>query len=365
MRICCGAVFIFLIASGFSFGQVPEGWDQWLTDGLKADDQAEYEGAEKLLGQTCNLSLAQQLGPERLTRACLALSSAYSVQGKWENAADVTRLLVQAQAQLADTPPERRAEALIRSASADMADGKDKTAKKSIQAAIDLAREMDPEPASAAFSEIAELYAADEPKGFGANLLDAALSTLMAQPKKDTVSYVTAATKVGRALGAFERWQDATKLLLPLVETAEKRMDTKTEHDELWDAYDAAFSTAIAAFKMLGNDRQADRVKELHGGWPLVLTLGPGRLFASTLAFKVDPEYPPAAERHRINGFVILSALVDLDGRAHDIQVVKGVPYGFSWTAVKAVRKWRFNPAISNGEPAASRVLIELHLRRM
>lgn len=363
MWVFCGIAFLSLIASGISYSQVPAEWDQWVEDGLSAEDDSKYKDAEKLFGQACDVSLAQMLGSERLTRACLMLSRTYAVQGKWSKAADAARALVQAQAQFADSRPEDRAEALIRAAEADMADGDYDAATASIRQAADLTRELDLEAAAAAFVDISTFYMPAGPKGFGGDVLDAALRALMAQPNKDTAIYVATAAKVGRGLGAFERWEDATKLLLPLVEAAEKRFDVKPAYDELWGAYQSAASVVIAGLKALGDDRQADRVRELREGWPSKLNPRSGEALPPRLAHKVEPQYTAGARSNRIQGLVLLSIVVGADGRAHDIEVLKSLPYGLPWEAVRAIRKWRFKPGTLNGEAVSVRAQIEVHFR--
>lgn len=68
---------------------------------------------------------------------------------------------------------------------------------------------------------------------------------------------------------------------------------------------------------------------------------------------KVEPEYPELARKARVEGTVILNAVVRRDGTVDNIQVLKAPPadLGFSEAAIAAVRQWRYKPAMQNGRP--------------
>ncbi len=75
------------------------------------------------------------------------------------------------------------------------------------------------------------------------------------------------------------------------------------------------------------------------------------------------PEYSDKARRSRIQGTVQLKVIVAPDGKAHDITVTQGLGYGLDEQAVKSVKKWRFDPALRNGEPVPVEVPIEVSFR--
>ena len=66
-----------------------------------------------------------------------------------------------------------------------------------------------------------------------------------------------------------------------------------------------------------------------------------------------QPFYTEKAKRDRIQGVVILEAVVDEKGRVRAVKVLKGLPGGLTESAVNTVKKWRFKPATNNGEPVA------------
>lgn len=62
--------------------------------------------------------------------------------------------------------------------------------------------------------------------------------------------------------------------------------------------------------------------------------------------------YPSAAEAQGLQGFVTLSYDVGLNGLVKNVRVVASEPVGvFDDAALAALAKWRFVPAIQNGEP--------------
>jgi protein TonB len=68
------------------------------------------------------------------------------------------------------------------------------------------------------------------------------------------------------------------------------------------------------------------------------------------LVHKVTPTYPPLARQARIQGSVVLAALIGKDGSIQNLKVVSGHPMLTS-SALDAVRQWKYKPYFLNGEP--------------
>lgn len=68
------------------------------------------------------------------------------------------------------------------------------------------------------------------------------------------------------------------------------------------------------------------------------------------VAVRVAPEYPELAREAQVEGTVLLWALVGLDGRVDEVRVQRSVPL-LDGAARAAVAKWRFTPALANGQP--------------
>lgn len=65
---------------------------------------------------------------------------------------------------------------------------------------------------------------------------------------------------------------------------------------------------------------------------------------------KVEPTYPSQAFQDRVQGTVILKALISKEGAIEDLQVISGDPL-LSGAAIDAVKQWRYRPYTLNGEP--------------
>lgn len=64
-----------------------------------------------------------------------------------------------------------------------------------------------------------------------------------------------------------------------------------------------------------------------------------------------DPQYPDAARNARVEGVVIVEAIIDKQGRVKSTKIVKDLPMGLGDSAQRAIKTWRFKPATLNGKP--------------
>lgn len=78
---------------------------------------------------------------------------------------------------------------------------------------------------------------------------------------------------------------------------------------------------------------------------------GGGGTFTEPVRIRdVRPVYPPLARQLRVQGAVVLQAVIDPAGFVTDVEVVRSVAM-LDDAAIKAVREWRYDPARSNGNP--------------
>jgi protein TonB len=68
------------------------------------------------------------------------------------------------------------------------------------------------------------------------------------------------------------------------------------------------------------------------------------------LLLKVEPKYPPIARGARIQGQVVLSAIISKTGEIEDLALVSGHPMLVP-AAIDAVKQWRYRPYLLNGGP--------------
>jgi protein TonB len=83
------------------------------------------------------------------------------------------------------------------------------------------------------------------------------------------------------------------------------------------------------------------------GDAPLVIG---GDVRAPSLLERSDPEYPEVARKARLEGVVILQAVIGTDGRVEEIGVVKSASPILDEAAIRAVRRWRYRAATLNGK---------------
>jgi protein TonB len=76
-----------------------------------------------------------------------------------------------------------------------------------------------------------------------------------------------------------------------------------------------------------------------------------GDVAAPTKLSAPQPQYTEIARKARIQGVVIVQAIINKQGNVTDVKVLKGLPMGLDQSAVEAIRKWKFEPATLNGKP--------------
>jgi protein TonB len=78
------------------------------------------------------------------------------------------------------------------------------------------------------------------------------------------------------------------------------------------------------------------------------------------LVHKVTPQYPPLARQARIQGVVVLQALIGKDGGIQNLHVVSGHPM-LTNSALEAVKEWKYKPYYLNGEPVEVETTINVN----
>ncbi len=74
------------------------------------------------------------------------------------------------------------------------------------------------------------------------------------------------------------------------------------------------------------------------------------RMMEGNLIHRVQPQYPALAIIARVQGAVVLRAVIGKDGTIENVQAVSGSPL-LLHAAVDAVSQWRYRPYYLNGEP--------------
>jgi periplasmic protein TonB len=75
-----------------------------------------------------------------------------------------------------------------------------------------------------------------------------------------------------------------------------------------------------------------------------------GDVTAASIVTQTKPSYPPLARQARIQGTVVLHAIIDKEGKVAQVEVISGHPLLVA-SALEAVKQWRYKPTQLNGEP--------------
>jgi TonB family protein len=137
--------------------------------------------------------------------------------------------------------------------------------------------------------------------------------------------------------------------------------------------FDFAFSDKVHDEKLPPADQTAPAAPP-----PVATTAGPDKpklaipqrvrvaqgVSAGLLLYKVQPAYPPDAQQARIQGTVVLRALISKDGKVENLSLVSGHPM-LAPAAIGAVQQWRYKPYLLNGQPVevSTEVLVNFQLR--
>ncbi|MGH9585329.1 MAG: TonB family protein [Acidobacteriaceae bacterium] len=79
------------------------------------------------------------------------------------------------------------------------------------------------------------------------------------------------------------------------------------------------------------------------------LTVSPGIMAGQRIGGD-DPKYPAEAKKDKVQGTVILDAIIGKDGTIHKLHVISG-PKELRKSAADAVRTWKYKPYLLNGNP--------------
>jgi TonB family protein len=88
----------------------------------------------------------------------------------------------------------------------------------------------------------------------------------------------------------------------------------------------------------------------------------PSEAMQQRITHQVMPEYPEDARDAGVQGTVLLDAVVSAEGTVTQVKFVSG-PQALSLAAIDAVRWWRYEPYLVNGQPATVETTIAVNFR--
>lgn len=87
-----------------------------------------------------------------------------------------------------------------------------------------------------------------------------------------------------------------------------------------------------------------------------------GRIKEPTKVRHVPPVYPAIAQQARVEGIVIIEAIIGVDGRVQQARVLRSQPL-LDEAALAAVRQWLFTPTLLNGVPVPVIMTVTVHFK--
>lgn len=91
-----------------------------------------------------------------------------------------------------------------------------------------------------------------------------------------------------------------------------------------------------------------------------VLDTSFGNMNGPRFVYRETPTYPQIARKLGKEGRVVLRLTINEKGELLNIEIVESAPYGFTESAVEAIRKSKFLPATKDGRPVASRAILPI-----
>lgn len=79
--------------------------------------------------------------------------------------------------------------------------------------------------------------------------------------------------------------------------------------------------------------------------------------------YQPEPEFSEQARVAGYDGTCVLWLIVDANGMPRQIRVARPVGMGLDAKAIEAVQRWRFSPALKDGNPVAVQINVEVSFR--
>lgn len=92
-------------------------------------------------------------------------------------------------------------------------------------------------------------------------------------------------------------------------------------------------------------------LEELKERGELFTVVNPKVMKVPKATYSPDPDYSETARIAKFQGTCVVSLILGKDGNVEDVWVAKKLGLGLEQKALEAVRQWKFEPAMKDGEP--------------
>lgn len=154
-------------------------------------------------------------------------------------------------------------------------------------------------------------------------------------PQQNRRTFNSTMDQIPTEFGARETAEGENPVLRATIEKSPEELPNVGKIPNTEDNATAASGRVASSLSVAGADNRAGLITNI---------------WSARLIHKVKPIYPPAAVEARIQGSVVLQALVDKDGAVRDVRFVSGPPI-LAAAAIDAIKQWQYRPADVNGQP--------------
>ena len=329
---------------------------------LSVLDSAAREGRPSALVTEARQELEQQKQLDERIRDYLRRADERLRRGMLvEPAEDNARFLIESARALAPSDPDVRqaqrqlADRLVAEARKSLTAGNTEQAERWIKAATDTGASRDEIAALTRDTQHAATTAAADTLAHLTQLFNQRLGQgRVVEPASDSAKFYLAQLAQTDPTNAATQaaHQAFAARTLDEAKGAVHRQDYAAARRWLSEAHDAgADRTSVGAVQSALDSAQdaARRASEFVPASSLALT------------HYAAPEFPMAARKNALSGWVDVQYLVKTDGSVGEVTIVSAEPVGvFEQAAVDAVRKWRYKPVMRDGQPVSQRARVRL-----
>jgi len=92
-----------------------------------------------------------------------------------------------------------------------------------------------------------------------------------------------------------------------------------------------------------------------------IFQIAEGGITAPRIISRVEPTYTEEARTGKVSGTVVLFAEISSAGTVENVVVLNKLGKGLDEMAVRAIKQWKFSPAVKDGRPVAVMITIEMN----
>jgi TonB family protein len=92
-----------------------------------------------------------------------------------------------------------------------------------------------------------------------------------------------------------------------------------------------------------------------------IFQIAEGGITVPRIISRVEPSYTEEARTAKVGGSVVLFAEISRAGTVENVVVLHKLGKGLDESAVRAIKQWKFSPALKDGRPVAVMITIEMN----